>query len=134
MPPRRRTSMLRGSSCSAWIAVGLLSLTLGSPLSRAEDQAPRASERRDQRLAEKLAENVDVYENGVPLRTFVTDLAMRQGVEVRFDEREIAAQSIPLDRPVSVNRKGATLESVFARVLRKYGLEARNDAGAVVIG
>src|SRR5689334_8060611 len=109
--------MLRAGLCGRYVVLGLLCLTLGNAPCLADDEPLTEFQRRqvrEQRLEALLAEQVNVNVNGVALRTFVTDLATRHGGEVRFEDKEIAAQAIPLDRPVSVRKKATTVESVLA--------------------
>ena len=121
--------------CAAWIFAGLLGLSFGAELIRADDdRGVNAASAAPETLEQRLARQVDVVVRDVPLRTFVITLAKQQGIEVRFEEKEIAAQSIPLDRPVSVTKRGLTVIRILEPTLKKYGLEPRVEEGVVVIG
>jgi len=121
--------------CAAWVFSGLLVLSFGAPLVRADDDSGIvATSAAPETLDQRLARQVDVVARDVPLRTFVITLAKQQGLELRFEEKEIAAQSIPLDRPVSVTKRGLPVMRILERTLKKYGLEPRVEGGVVVIG
>jgi Leucine-rich repeat (LRR) protein len=85
-------------------------------------------------LEAKLDVLVDLTADNVPLQTYLEDLAREHGFELGFDGRQIAAQSIPLDRPISGNVRGLSLQAGLARLLKRYGLAPRIEGKVLVIG
>lgn len=102
---------------------------------RAEDapkKVPQAHPRNS--LEAKLAVRVDLKPDKIPLRAYLEKLAKEHEFEIAFDQKQIEAQSISLDRPISGDFRAFNLKAGLERLLKKYGLEPRIEGDRLIIG